>query len=173
MGCDTAGGVACPEGHKLHVHSLDTHSKNRDATQDDVGPYTLRNVQAMLLKPVCNAWSCDLLGEHCNTRYRHSEFVSRWEAGVPASVLHSAPLSLFAAAHPAASDEYCGTWLELAGERRLQLCPLRACGRSSKIDCQLSYIQASLSCRQQNSRDVFHRTWWSKEPVYSPLWALI
>jgi len=68
--------------------------------------------------------------------------------------------------------EYCSSCLESAGERPWQCCGLRASGGSSKIDCQLSYIQATLSCRQQKSRDVFRRTWGSWEPGYRPLWAM-
>ena len=77
-----------------------------------------------------------------------------------------------AAAHSAASKEYCSFWFELAGEWLWRCCALRAPGRSLKIDCQLSYIQATVSCRQQNSREVFCQTWSLWEPVYSPLWAL-
>jgi hypothetical protein len=44
------------------------------------------------------------------------------------------------------------------GQRPLLRCALRASGGSSKIDCQLSDIQATLSCRQQNSKDAFRRT---------------
>jgi len=54
-GCDPAGGVACQEGHNLQVRSLETRTKNRHVTRDDVGRYTQGNLQAMLLKPVCNA----------------------------------------------------------------------------------------------------------------------
>ena len=88
-----------------------------------------------------------------------------------AGVLCAAPLGLSAAANPAASEEYCGSWLESVGERPLRCCALRASGGSSTIDCQLSYIQATVSCRYQNSRGVFCETWRSREPVYPPLWA--
>jgi len=127
----------------------------------------------MLLKPVCNAWSCHVHRELWNTRSRRRDFVERWEAGVPTRVLHSAPLSSFAAAHPAASEEYRSSWLESAGEQPLWCSALKASGGSSKTDCKLSYIQATLSCRQKNLRDVFCRTWRSREPVYPPLWALM
>ena len=49
------GGVACQEGHNLQVHYLDTCTKKRHATRDDVGCYTLGNPEAMLLQPVCNS----------------------------------------------------------------------------------------------------------------------
>ena len=68
LGCDPASGVACQEGHNLPVGSLDTHTKSRHVAQDDVGHYTEGNRQAMLLKPVCNAWSCYLHRECCNTQ---------------------------------------------------------------------------------------------------------
>jgi len=55
IGCDPAGGVACQEGHNLQGCSLDTCTKNKHVAQDDVGCYTQGNLQAMLLKPVCNA----------------------------------------------------------------------------------------------------------------------
>jgi len=55
IGCDPAGGVACQEGHHLQVGSLDTRTKSRHAARDDVGRYTQGNLQAMLLKPVCNS----------------------------------------------------------------------------------------------------------------------
>jgi len=170
--CDPARGVAFQKGHNLQVRSLDTCTKNRHAAQDDVGRYTQGNLQSTLLKPVCNAWSCHLHRERCNTRSWRWDSVYMWEAGVAARVLRSAPLGLFVAAHPATPEEYCGSWLESAGERPLRRCVLRASGRSSQIDCQFSYIQATHSCRQQNSRDVFCRTWRSREPVYPPVWAL-
>ena len=172
IGCDPPGGVACQEGHNLQVHSLDTPTRDRHVTRDNVGRYTQGTLQAMLLKPVCNGWRCHLHRECCNTHSRRWDFVSRWEGGVPARVPRSAPLGLFATAHSAASEEYCGSWSESGGERPLRCCALRASGGASKIDCQLSYIQANLSCRQQNSRDAFHQTWRSREPVYPPLWGL-
>jgi len=113
--CDPTGGVACQEGHTLQVCSLDTRTKNRHAVQDDVGPYPQGILQAMLLKPVCNVRSNDLHRVYQKTRSRHWNFVSRWESGVHAGVLHSAPLCMFAAAHPATSEESCGSWLELSG----------------------------------------------------------
>jgi len=137
----------CQEGYNLQVRSLDTRTQNRHAAWDDVGRYTQGNLQAMLLELVFKAWSCHWHREHCNTRPRRRGFFSRWEAGVPSGELHSAFLGLSAAAHPAISEEYCGSWLELAGERPLPCCGLRGSGRSSKIDCQLSYIQPTLSCR--------------------------
>ena len=105
IGCDPAWGVACQEGHNLEVCSLDTHTRNSHAAWDAVGRYTQGNLQYMLLKPVCNAWSWHLHREHCTTRSRRCDFVQRWEAGVPAGVLRSAPLGSFAAVHPAASEE--------------------------------------------------------------------
>jgi len=163
--CDPAGGIACQEGHNLQVHSLITRAGNRHAARVDVGRYSQGNLQAMLLQPVCNAWSCHQHREPCDTRSHCGGFVERWEAGVPSRVLRSALLGLFAADHPVASKEYCSSWLELAGERPLRWCALRASGGSWKIHCQLSYIQTTLSGRQQNSRDVFCRTWTSREHV--------
>jgi len=172
IGCDRAGGVACQEGHILQVCSLDTRTNKWHATQHDVGCYTQGNLQAMLLKQGCNAWSCHRHTEYCNTHSQCSDVVWRWETGVRAREPNSACLGLFAAAHSAASEEYCCARSELAGEWPLWLCVLRASGRSSMIDCQMSYIQATHSCRQQISRDVFHRAWSSREPVNRPLWAL-
>jgi len=172
MGCDPAGGVPCQDAQNLQVRSLDTRTKNRHAARDEIGRYTLGNLQSMLLKPVCNAWSCHLHREHCNTHSRRWDVVWRWEAIGPARLLHSAPLGLFAAAHPAASEEYCGSWFESVGELPSRRCALWESGGSLKIDWQLLYIQATFSCRQQNSRDVFRRTWRSRKPVYTPLWAL-
>jgi hypothetical protein len=60
IGCDPAGGIACQDAQILQVRSLDTRIKNRHATRDNVGRYTLGNLQAMLLKPVYNALSCHL-----------------------------------------------------------------------------------------------------------------
>ena len=172
IGCDPTRGVACQKRYFLQVRSLDTRTKNRNAARDDAGRYTQGNLQAMLLKPVCNAWSCHLHKERCNTRSGRWNFIQRWEAGVPTGVLRSAHLGSFAAAHVAASEEYCGSWLESAGECPSWWCALRASGGFSKIDCQLSYIQATLSCRQQNLRDVFCQTQRSREPVYTPVWAV-
>jgi len=115
-GCDPNGGVACQEGHNLPVPSCETQTKDRDAAQDDVCHYTLRNLEAMLLKRVWNARSCHLHRERCNTCSRRWHCVSRWEPVVSAKVLRSAPLGLFASAHPAASEKYCSSWLESAGE---------------------------------------------------------
>ena len=171
-GCDPAGGVTCQEGHDLQVRSLDTHTKHRHATRDDVGCYTQGNLHTMLLKPVCDTYSCHLPRERCNTRFRRWDFLESWEAVVPARAPHSAPLSLFATAHPAGFEVYCGSWGESAGDWPLRCCALRVSGRSSNIDCQLSYMRATISCRQENWRDVFHRTWTSSEPVYPPHWAL-
>jgi len=67
---DPTRGVAFQEGHNLQVCSLDTRAKNRHAAWDDVGRYTPGNMQAMLLNPVRNAWSCHLQSEHCNTHSR-------------------------------------------------------------------------------------------------------
>jgi len=75
IGCDPAGGVACQKGHNLQVRSLDTRTKIRHAARDDVGRYTQGNLQAMLLQPVCNAWSCHLHRERCNTRSRRWDWV--------------------------------------------------------------------------------------------------
>jgi hypothetical protein len=47
---------------------LNTRTQNRHVAQDDVGYYTLSNLQARMLKLVCNAWSCNLQRERCNTR---------------------------------------------------------------------------------------------------------
>ena len=55
MGCDPTRAVACQDAHDLQVCSLDTHTEHRHAARDDVGRYPLGNLQAMLLKPVCNA----------------------------------------------------------------------------------------------------------------------
>jgi len=165
-------GFACQEGHNLQVRSLDTRTKNRYAAQDDVYRNTQGNLQTMLVKPVCNAWSCHLHRECCNTRSWWWDFVQRSKAGVHTGVPLSAPLGSFATVHPAASVEYSGSWSESVGERPLRHCALRASGRSSKIDWQFSYIQATLSRRQRNSRGVFRWTWRSREPVYPPLWAL-
>jgi len=54
IGCDSAEGVGCEKGQKLNAGYLDTRTKIRHAVQDDVGHYTQRTLQAMLLKPVCN-----------------------------------------------------------------------------------------------------------------------
>jgi len=143
------------QGHNLHVHSLDARTRTRHPARDDVARYTQANQQAMLLKLVCNAWSYHLHREHCNTRSWRWDCVSMGEAGVPAGVLRSTPLGLFVVIHPAASEEYCGARLESAGQRPLPRWAMRASSRSSKIDCQLSYIQDIVFCRQQNSRDVF------------------
>jgi len=75
IGCDPAGGVACQKGHNIQVRSLDSHTKNRHAARDDVGRSTKGNLQAMLLKPVSNAWSCHLHREHCNACSRRWDFV--------------------------------------------------------------------------------------------------
>jgi len=109
ISCHPAVGVACQDAHNIQVRSVDTCTKNKHAARDDVGRYTLFNLQAMLLIPVCNAWSCHLLRECCNTCSRSWDFVSRWVAGFPTGVLSSVPVSLFAAAHPAASEEYCSS----------------------------------------------------------------
>jgi len=172
IGCVPAGGVACQEGHNLQFGSLDTRTENRHATRDDVSRNTLGNLQAMLLKQVCKAWSCHLHRERCNTSSRCWDCPSRWEVRVTAGVFRSASLGLFPAAHPAASDEYCRSWLESPGERQSRCYALRSSARSSTIDCALSCTQATLSCRQQHSRDVFRRTWTLRDPVYPPLRAL-
>jgi len=159
IGCDPAGGVSCQEGPDLQARSLDTHTKNSHHTWDDVGCDNLGNLQVRLLKPVCNARSYPQHRERRTTHSQRWECVWRWEAGVPAEVLCWAPLGVFATAHPADSDKYCGSWSKSAGEQPLWHCVLRASGGSSTIDCKLSYIQATLSCRQQNLRDVFRQIW--------------
>ena len=55
IGGHPATGVAHQEGLNLQVRSLDIRTENRHATPDDGGRYTLGNLQAMLLKPFCNA----------------------------------------------------------------------------------------------------------------------
>ena len=52
IGCDPAGGVACQEGHNLQVCSLDTRTKNKHITRDDVGRYTQGNLQAVRGSPL-------------------------------------------------------------------------------------------------------------------------
>jgi len=73
--CNPAGGVACQVEHDLEVRSLDTPTKNRPAARDDVGRYTRGNLQAMMLKPVCNSRSCHLHIEHFDKRSQ------RWDYG--------------------------------------------------------------------------------------------
>ena len=160
------------KGDNLQLGLLDTRTKNWHATRHDGGRYTPGNLHEMLLKLVCNTWSWYLQSEHWNTRSRRWHFVWRWEAAAVASVPSSAPRGCYAAVQRASSEEYCGSWTESAAPRPLHHSLLRASGGSSKIDCQLSNIQAALSCRQPTSRNVFHRTLWSTEPVYPLLWAL-
>jgi len=69
-GRDSAGGVACQEGHIVQVGTLDTRTGYRHACRADICRYTMCNLQAILIKLVCNAWSCHLHREHCNTRSR-------------------------------------------------------------------------------------------------------
>jgi hypothetical protein len=54
IGCDPTGRVAYQVGPTLQVCSLDTPTKNRNATGDDAGYYIPGNLQSMLLKLVCN-----------------------------------------------------------------------------------------------------------------------
>jgi len=75
IGCDPAGDVPCQDAHNLRVHWLHTRTKNRHAARDGVGRYTLDHLQAMLVKPVWNAWSCHLHRERCNTRSQRWDFV--------------------------------------------------------------------------------------------------
>jgi len=93
-------------------------------------------------------------------------------AGAAPEVLLSGHVGLVPAAHPAASEEYWCSLSDSVRERPLRRSALRASGRSSKIDCQLPYIQATLCCRKQNSRNLFRRIWSTKEPVYPRLWVL-
>ena len=124
--CDLATGIACQWGHSFQVCSLDNGTKNRHAAQDDIGHYTLGTLQAMLLKPVCNHWSCHLHRERWNTQCQHGAFANRWEAAVSDGVFCSVPLDLFATAQPVTFEQYYGSWLELAGERPLWCYALRA-----------------------------------------------
>ena len=97
MGCDPTGGLACQEGHNLKVGSLDTRARNQHAARDDVlGCYTLGKLEAMLLKPVCNAWSWHLHRKPSHSCSQRWQYGSRWDAGVPGRALMSAPLRLFA-----------------------------------------------------------------------------
>jgi hypothetical protein len=96
----------------LQVRYEDTRTNIIDATRDDVGFNTQGNLQAMLLKPVCNAWRCHLRRERWNANPRHWGCVYRWHAGEPAGVLRTALISFFAAAHLAGSDKYCNSCLE-------------------------------------------------------------
>ena len=75
IGCDSASGVAWQEGDNLPVRSLDTRTKNRHVAQDDVACYTQGNLQAMLLKLVCNTGSCHLQRKLCTTRSRCWDYV--------------------------------------------------------------------------------------------------
>jgi len=75
IGCDLTGGVALQKRHNLQVPSSDTLTKHRHAAPDDVGRYTQGNLQMVLKYQVCNAWSCDLHRERCNTRYWCWDFV--------------------------------------------------------------------------------------------------
>jgi len=68
IGCDPARGVACQDAHNLQVCALHTRTRNRHAARADAGRYTQGNLQAMLLKPVCNTWSCHLHRKRCRNR---------------------------------------------------------------------------------------------------------
>jgi len=146
--------------------------KNRHATADYVGRYTQINLHARLLKPVCNAWSYHIHRERCNTCALVWDFFNRLGCGGPAGVHHAAPFGLLAGAHPSPFQDDWGSWLELAGEQPLWQGALRASCRSSKMDCQLWYIPATVTCCQQNWGDVSCQIWRSREPVYPPVWTL-
>jgi len=75
IGCDPAGGVAGQQGHNPQVRGLDLGSKDRHAAQDEAGRNEPGNLHAMLLKPVCNAWSWHLHRERCNTHSRQWDYV--------------------------------------------------------------------------------------------------
>jgi len=149
---DSAGAVVCQEGQNLQVYSLDAGTKNRHAARDDIGCYTQGRLQAMLLTLDCKPWSCHLHREHWNAGSWCSDFVWKWEAGVPTWVPCSAPRSFFAAAPPADSEQYCGfdrnrhecdhyqtlRWGYLADLRRLI------------GNCDINW--PLIHCRKQNSR---------------------
>ena len=172
LDCDPPRGVACQEGQNLNVHSVDTTTKNRPAAWNYVGRSTQGNLQARLLKPVCNTGSCHLHRQCYMARSMCWDSVQRWVAAVHARVPRSLPLSLFATGNAAAAEEYCGSWSESAGERPPWWCALRASCGCLKTDCELPYMEATLSCLQQSPRDVVRWTWRLKEPVYPHLWAL-
>ena len=109
VGCDPARGVACQEGHTVRILSVDTYTTIRNAARDNLDYYTLGTLHLMLEKPVSNNRSCHLHKHRCNAQLQIWDIVFRIEDGVPADVLHSAPLSLFAAVHSAASEECCGS----------------------------------------------------------------
>ena len=138
VGRNPTRGVPCQDAHNLQVRSLDTRTKNRHVAQNDVGRYTHSNLHAIQRNPVCNSWSCHLPRNRCITRSQRWECVYRWEAEVPAGVPRSATLGLYAPADAAVSVEYCGSWSETAEGQPLRHCALRASGRASKIDWQLS-----------------------------------
>jgi len=73
IGCDPASGVACQERHNLQVRSLGTN--HRHAARYHVVTYTLGNLQAMLPRLFCNAWSCHPHRDHCNTCSRYCKYV--------------------------------------------------------------------------------------------------
>ena len=75
LGCDPTAGVACQVGHNRQVSTLDRRTNNIHASRDDVGCYTLVNVQVILLKPVCNACCCYMHRKRCNTSSWRWNFV--------------------------------------------------------------------------------------------------
>jgi len=133
--CNSATGGPCQQGHNLPVRSLDIRTKTRYAAQDHVGRYSLGNLYAMLLKVVLAGWSCHQHRERGNTRSQCWDVILWWEAGVHAHVPLSAHLCLYTAAQQATAEEYCGSWLWLAGEWPLTHCAFQASGRSLKIYC--------------------------------------
>jgi len=147
IGCGPTRGVATQERHNLKFRSSDTHTKNRHVARNVVHRYTQGNVQDMVLMAVCNAWYSHLHREHCNTCSQHWEITYRWEATVPAWVPGLAPRRLFPTAYLPTSDEYCGFWSNLGRKWPLLHCTLMVSGESSMIDCQFSYILATIACR--------------------------
>jgi hypothetical protein len=54
LSSEPTGAIHCQDTHNLKVRSLDTLNRYRHAARDDLGRYTLGNLQSMLLDPVYN-----------------------------------------------------------------------------------------------------------------------
>jgi len=75
IGSNPTRGIACQDGIYLQVRPLDTRTRNRHTTGDDLGHYNLGNPQAVPLKFVSNACGIHLHKEWWNTCSWHWNFV--------------------------------------------------------------------------------------------------
>jgi len=105
-GCCVSGGTYCQSSFFGNLHQKQTcHARWYRSLYS--GKSAINAVETG-----CHSWSYHLHRVHWNTCSELWDCVHWLEARVPAGLLRSTPLGLYATTHPAASQQYWCSWLE-------------------------------------------------------------